>query len=113
MRHCIARGVLLSCLLGLTACGDGFTFFFISNPGVFDDVQEKGGVIIAIDSRDDDEEDPLTVTVLDGEIPPGMMLHVEGTLEGNPEESGVFEFSAEWEYADGTSRLESYTVEVE
>ncbi len=92
----------------LSACGSEFVLFFHfgsdGNTGAF--------ITIVIHDSDDDEEELQGATVVSGEIPLGMELTDEGTLEGTPEVSGIHEFVVEWEFADGTHRQEAIVVEI-
>jgi len=105
-------GLLALAVLGvfLVSCGSGFSFFFVSNPGAFDDVREKGGVIISV--RDQSEADSIeSVSVVEGALPMGMDLLPDGTLRGIPEEDGTFFFTAEWLFHDG--HIERQPIELE
>lgn len=106
-------GLLALSMFGflLLACGSGISFFFISNPGAFDDVQEKGGVIIAVRDQSDTESIE-SVSVVEGSLPMGMDLLPDGTLRGIPEEDGTFFFTAEWQFDDGHTELQAIELEI-
>jgi len=104
---------LVPVLLGwlVAACGSEFSFFFVSNPGAFDDVETQGGIIIEV--RDPNDADHIeSVTIIQGTLPLGMELFPDGTLRGIPEESGFFSFTAEWRFADGHSERQRIELEL-
>jgi hypothetical protein len=108
-----SRPCLLAFLLAavLVSCGD-IEFFFVSNPGVFEDLDETGGIIIVV-SSDDDDEAVQSVSLVDGEIPPGTTLTNDGRLIGTAEQSGLFEFTIEIVSIDGDRELRTITLEIE
>ena len=95
----------------LPACGD-VSLFFVSNPGVFETVANQGMVIIVVREADKPEEEASSVTVVRGTLPTGMELRAEGTLEGEPTETGLFTFTAEWERLDGIIEEQEIQVTV-
>jgi len=92
----------------LAACGADFAFFFGSGIGG----TENSGVIIVVRASDDDNDDIERAVVVSGEIPAGMHLTLDGTMEGTPEESGYFEFTVDWHFADGHTERETIGVEI-
>jgi hypothetical protein len=82
----IFLGILLG-LLTLVGCGD-VTWFVFWNTGTIDGASASGAVLIIGTPQDDPL--PESVRLIGGEIPPGMKLMQDTTVQGIPEESGNF-----------------------
>ena len=93
------------------ACGD-ISLFVVSNPGIFETVADQGTVIIVVREADKPAEEATSVTVVSGTVPPGMKLFAEGTLEGEPTQTGLFEFTADWKRVDGVIEEQDIQVTV-
>jgi hypothetical protein len=99
------RVCLLFALVTLLGCGD-FVFFVSFNAGPID----PNGLVVVIGTVQDPP--PAAVSVVEGTIPRGMQLMPDGTVQGIPEERGVFEFTLEFTHQDGSIELQPFTVEL-
>ncbi|HEX5034346.1 MAG TPA: putative Ig domain-containing protein [bacterium] len=93
-------------LLLAPACGD--VVWFVSwNTG---DIEE-GGLIVVIGTP---HTQPLkSVELVEGEIPAGMQIENDGTVQGIPEEAGHFDFTLRLTETSGRVLQKSYSVEVD
>lgn len=109
-RTCLLVLLTLLCWL-LPACGD-VSLFIVSNPGVFTTTANQGTVILVVREAEKPSDQAISVTVVNGTVPPGLTLFAEGTLEGEPTETGLFEFTAHWDRVDGVIEEQEIHVNV-
>lgn len=95
--------------LGLGACGS-LDWFVSFNAGQIEDAQENGLVLVIGQVHPKPLQD---VSLVSGEIPPGMALQEDGTVRGIPEAGGTYDFTLELTEIGGKVLRRSYTVEVE
>lgn len=96
-------------ILAWTACGSSADWFVSFNTGQVDEARQDGLVLIIGSAH----PKPLkAVTLVEGELPPGMLLQQDGTVRGIPEEDGHFEFTLELTETGGKVFRKSYSVEV-
>jgi len=91
--------------------GCGSVAWFVSfNTGQVDDALQNGFVLVIGTPHSQPLE---SVNLVEGELPPGMEVQSDGTVEGIPEESGNFDFTLELTETSGKVLRNSYSVEVE
>lgn len=96
-------GLVFLLLLG---CGSNFVWFFSFNTGPVD----PNGLVVVIGTP---RASPLeSVAVVAGDLPKGMKLMEDGTVQGVPEETGHFEFTLEFIDTDGSTDLQSFSVDL-
>ena len=107
------RGIIVRLLLIISllfqGCGD-VTFFFFFNTGQIDDARRSGAILIIGTVP---EEEPKEVRVVSGKIPKGMKLMSDGTIQGIPEESGLFVITVRITYQDNSVEEMLYEIEIE
>jgi hypothetical protein len=99
--------ILLWFLIPFQGCGQDVVWFVAWNGGL---VGTEGIIVVVGTPRDPPPED---VVLVDGEIPEGMEIMPDGTVQGVPKEIGTFEFTLEFTNPDGSVEEESFQVEVE
>ncbi len=104
VRRCLP--LLFSLLLLTSACGD--VVWFVSwNAGPI----EPGGLVVVIGTPHDQ---PLKmVELIDGDIPPGMEIEIDGTVRGTPEKAGQFAYTLRLTEVSGRVLEKSYSVELD
>lgn len=108
MRKSYARSrcLLGACLIFLAACGAEVTWFVSFNTGPID----PNGLVVIIGTPA--EETPKSVRVVEGELPKGMKLQADGTVQGVPEGEGAFDFTLELTDAEGHVEQKNYHGEI-
>ena len=97
----LSLGVLL-----LSGCGTGFTWFVIWNTGAVD---PRGLVVVVWQPI---TPPPTQINLVEGEIPKGMAIMSDGTVQGVPDETGVFDFTLQFFSTDGSSDEQTFHVEL-
>lgn len=98
-------------LLGHFGVGCGDAVWFVSfNSGQADDALLNGFVLVIGTPHTEPLE---SVSLVEGDLPPGMEIHDNGTVQGIPEESGSFDFTLELTETSGKVLRKSYSVQVE
>ncbi|HKX12116.1 MAG TPA: putative Ig domain-containing protein [bacterium] len=98
---------LWALLLLVPACGSDVVWFVSWNAGPVD----PNGLVVIIGTPHDQ---PLkSVELIEGEIPKGMHLESDGTVQGIPEEGGEFDFTLQLTETSGRVLEKSYSVEVD
>ncbi|HKY63587.1 MAG TPA: putative Ig domain-containing protein [bacterium] len=101
------RFLLWALLLLAPACGSDLVWFVSWNTG---DIEE-GGLVVVIGTP---HSQPLkSVELIEGEIPAGMHVESDGTVQGVPEEAGHFDFTLRLTETSGRVLQKSYSVEVD
>lgn len=99
--------LLLFLLLLSSSCGSDVVWFVSWNAGPI----EQNGLVVIIGTPHDQ---PLaSVELIDGEIPNGMHVETNGTVQGIPKEAGEFDFTLRLTETSGRVLEKSYSVEVE
>ena len=96
-------------VLGGAGCGD-VVWFVSFNSGQADDALVNGFVLVIGSPHSQPLE---SVNLVEGELPPGMEIQEDGTVQGIPEESGDFEFTLELTETTGKVLRKSYSAQVE
>jgi hypothetical protein len=103
----ISVAYLLFGALSLGGCGADVDWFVSFHGG---EIQQDGLVVIIGSAH----SEPLDKVVLvEGEIPPGMELQADGTVQGVPEQGGTYDFTLELTEKNGKVLRKAYSVEIE
>ncbi len=100
-------GLLLAGLM--SGCGEATVFFFF-NTGPLETEGAVGGVVVVGTAI---EPPPQEVRLLSGNLPEGMEVMDNGTVQGIPEESGEFDFTLAVTHSDGTVEEKHYELVLE
>lgn len=99
--------LLILFLLLVPACGSDLVWFVSWNAGPVD----TSGLVVVIGTP---HSQPLqAVELIKGEIPPGMEIEDDGTVQGTPEEAGQFDFTLRLTEKSGRVLEKSYSVKVD
>ncbi len=96
-------------IFALTGCPEEIDFFIAINADDIESRVNEGGVIgIGVSSLESE-----SASLVSGQIPKGMAVEPDGTVQGIPEEAGVFEFTIQTLGPEGESTLQSYILEIQ
>ncbi len=100
------RAWLIGANCALVGCGE-VVWFVSFNAGP---IETDGLVVIIGTPRDPPPDD---IRLIAGQIPKGMEILQDGTVQGIPEEAGPFEFTLEFKSLGGAVDREDFSVDLE
>lgn len=101
--------LIIGLIFGTSGCLEDVGLFFAFNVNDIEEAIQEGEGVIVIGVANEDSDSAKLVS---GQLPAGLTLEPDGTVQGIPEETGTFEFAIETVEADGSSMQQNYVVEI-